>query len=169
MIKLRKTYLFSLMLCSCSFAIIAASSFTHSPSEEVPYPEGFRSWTHVKSALIEKGNPAFSHWGGFHHIYGNTKAIEGYKTGKFPDGSVLVFDVLEGVSKDSLVLEGNRKLIDVMVRDADRFKSTGGWGYEEFGGDSKTERRIGALAVTACYNCHAQQKNNDNVFSKLRN
>ena len=169
MIKLRKTYLSSLVLCCCSFGIIAVSSFKPSATEEVPYPEGFRGWTHVKSALIEKGNPAFSHWGGFHHIYANEKAVEGYKTGKFPDGSVLVFDVVEAMSKDSLVWEGNRRLIDVMVRDADRFKTTGGWGYEEFAGDSKTDRKIGALATTACYNCHAQQKVNDNVFSKLRN
>ncbi len=167
--KLRKTYLFSFLLCCSCFAIVAASGFTPSANEEVPYPEGFRTWTHVKSALIEKGSPAFAHWGGFHHIYGNAKAIEGYKTGKFPDGSVLVFDVVEATSKDSVVSEGNRRLIDVMVRDADRFKSTGGWGYEEFAGDSKTERKIGALAVTACYSCHSYQKDNDNVFSKLRN
>jgi Cytochrome P460 len=56
-----------------------------------------------------------------------------------------------------------------MVRDAERYKSTGGWGYEEFGGDSRTERRVGVLAATACYSCHAQQKENDNVFSKFRN
>jgi hypothetical protein len=169
MMKLRKTYFLGLVSCCCLFAVVAASGFSLSANEEVPYPEGFRSWTHVKSALIEKGSPAFSHWGGFHHIYGNAKAVEGYKTGKFPDGSVLVFDVIEAVSKDSVVSEGNRRLIDVMVRDTDRFKSTGGWGYEEFAGDSKTERKIGALAVTACYSCHAYQKDNDNVYSKLRN
>ena len=167
--KLRKTYLFGLILCCGCFVIAAASGFTGSASEEVPYPEGYRNWTHVKSALIEKGSPAFSHWGGFHHIYGNAKAMEGYQTGKFPDGSVLVFDVLEAVSKDNVLSEGNRRLIDVMVRDVNRFKSTGGWGYEEFNGDSKTVRNIGALAVTACYSCHANQKDNDNVFSKFRN
>lgn len=169
MLKLRKTYLFSLIIGCCCIAIVAASGFTLYANEEVPYPEGYRSWMHVKSMLIEKGNPAYLHWGGFHHIYGNAKAIEGYKTGKFPNGSMIVFDVIEATSKDSLVLEGNRKLIDVMVRDIDRFKSTGGWGYEEFAGDSKTERNVRTLAVTACYNCHAQQKSNDNVFSKLRN
>lgn len=167
--KLRKTYLFSLLLCCGSFAVVAASGFRLSANEEVPYPEGFRNWTHVKSALIEKGSPAFPHWGGFHHIYGNAKAIEGYKTGKFPDGSVLVFDVIAAASKDSVVSEGSRRLIDVMVRDAGRFKSTGGWGYEEFAGDSKTDRKIGAMAATACYSCHAYQKDNDNVYSKLRN
>jgi Cytochrome P460 len=169
MTTFRKTHPFGLLLCCGFFAIIAASGFTRSATEEVPYPEGYRTWTHVKSVLIEKGSPAFSHWGGFHHIYANGKAIEGYNTGKFSDGSVIVFDVLEAVSKDSVVSEGNRRLIDVMVRDADRFKATGGWGYEEFAGDSKTDRKIGVLAVTSCYSCHAYQKDNDNVFSKFRN
>jgi hypothetical protein len=158
--KMHKTHLIVLLLFCCSLAIAVASS----SKEEVPYPEGYRRWVHVKSVLITKGDPA-----GFHHIYGNSKAMKGYQTGKFPDGSVLVFDVLEAGYKDSVIYESNRKLVDVMVRDADRYKSTGGWGFEEFAGDSKTERNIGVLAVTRCYHCHAQRKDNDNVFSKFSN
>jgi hypothetical protein len=157
------------VLTSCMVLITSASFSNRKNADEVPYPEGFRNWTHVKTVIIEKGSPAFAHWGGFHHIYGNSKAIEGYNTGKFEDGATIVFDVIEALSKDSMIIEGRRKLIDVMVKDSRKYKSTGGWGYEEFPGDSKTERSVGALSVTACYNCHAQQKINDNVFSKLRN
>src|SRR5882724_3151975 len=106
--------------------VIIGASFSAAPEDnEVPYPEGFRSWMYVKTALIQEGNPGFAHWGGFHHIYGNAKAIEGYKSGKFDNGAVLVFDVLEANSKDSLVTEGKRRLVDVMVRDTGRFKATG--------------------------------------------
>ncbi len=149
--------------------LMTASSLSPAETNEVPYPEGYRNWTHVKTGLNQKGNPPLARSGDFHHIYGNIKAIEGYKTGKFDDGSIIVFDVLEAISRDSVVSEGKRKVIDVMVRDAQKFKTTGGWGYEEFAGDSKTERNVRAHAVTMCYNCHAQQKVNDNVFSKLRN
>src|ERR1700750_136960 len=79
----------------CCGVVLMASSLPHKNVDEVPYPEGFRKWSHVKTVLIQKGNPAFAHWGGFHHIYGNSKAIEGYKNGKFEDGSVIVFDVIE--------------------------------------------------------------------------
>ncbi|HEY4326691.1 MAG TPA: cytochrome P460 family protein [Mucilaginibacter sp.] len=166
--KSRNVILTRGLTLSC-FTLIAATYFRPADGNDVPYPEGYRSWAHVKTALIQKGSPAFVHWGGFHHIYGNAKAIDGYKAGKFDDGSILVFDVLEATSRDSVVSEGKRRLIDVMVKDAQKFKTTGGWGYEEFAGDSKTDRRIGAMAVTSCYNCHAQQKANDNVFSGLRN
>jgi hypothetical protein len=158
---------YSLILCCV--ILIASGYIKPAGRSEVPYPEGFRNWTHVKTALIQKGSPAFEHWGGFHHIYANAEAVGGYKTGKFSDGSIIVFDVLEAISKDSIISEGKRRLIDVMIKDAKKFETTGGWGYEEFSGDSKTDRRIGVLSVTACYNCHANQKVNDNVFSSLRN
>jgi hypothetical protein len=167
--KFRKTYFTIIILTAGYLTIVLSSGFHPIEGNEIAYPEGYRSWTHVKTALVEKGNPAFAHWGGFHHIYANSKAIDGYATGEFADGSVLVFDVLEAAAKDSLVTEGKRKLIDVMVRDTGRFKRTGGWGFEEFAGDSRTERKVGALAVTACYSCHAHQKTNDHVFSSFRN
>ncbi len=100
--KSRNVILTGGLILSC-FTLIAATYFRPANESEVPYPEGYRSWVHVKTALIQKGSPAFNHWGGFHHIYGNAKAIEGYKAGKFEDGSVLVFDVLEATSRDSVV------------------------------------------------------------------
>jgi len=116
----------SLTLCCgltlCCVVLVAASLSGQTDTTQVPYPDGYRNWAHVKTALIQEGSPAFEHWGGFHHIYGNAKAMEGYKAGKFDDGSILVFDVLEAVSKDNVINEGKRRLIDVMVRDEERIK-----------------------------------------------
>ena len=134
--------------------------------EAVPYPEGFRKWTHIKTGLIGPDNPAFQTTGGFHHIYANEKAMGGYTSGYFPDGSVLVFDVLEAVESNANVTEGKRRHIDVMVKDSVRFKSTGGWGYEEFKGNSKTERVLTETVRTQCFTCHTKQK--DYIFSDLR-
>ncbi len=67
---------------------------------QVPYPAGYRNWHHVKSMVIEEGHPLFGAFGGIHHLYANPKAIEGYKSGKFPDGAVIVFDLLEAKSAD---------------------------------------------------------------------
>ena len=55
----------------------------------IPYPTGYRLWAHVKSEIVEPQHPGSSTNGGIHHIYANTQALEGYRTGKFPDGSVL--------------------------------------------------------------------------------
>src|SRR4051812_19989612 len=61
----------------------------------VQYPAGYRQWTHVKSTLIGPQHPRFASNGGLHHFYANEKALEGYRTGNFLDGAVLVDDLLE--------------------------------------------------------------------------
>jgi hypothetical protein len=60
----------------------------------VAYPEGFREWTHVKSMVIERGHPLFDAFGGIHHLYANKQALQGYRSGKFANGAVIVFDLL---------------------------------------------------------------------------
>ncbi|MFZ5624581.1 MAG: cytochrome P460 family protein [Gemmatimonadota bacterium] len=135
---------------------------------EVPYPAGYRDWHHVKSMVIERGHPLYGSFGGIHHLYANPKAMEGYKTGKFPDGSVIVFDLLEAKSADNAVTEGGRKVIGVMHKDTRKFAATGGWGFEGFGGGDKANRLVRGNAASACFACHAQQKDHDYVFSRLR-
>ncbi|MEW5864695.1 MAG: cytochrome P460 family protein [Pseudomonadota bacterium] len=134
----------------------------------VPYPKGYRDWTHVKSMVINRGHPLYESFGGIHHIYANKKAMEGYAKGKFPDGAVIVFDLLEARSADNALTEGARKVVGVMHKDAEKWKDTGGWGFEGFKGDSTTERAVGKNAASACYNCHTQQKDRDFVFSAYR-
>lgn len=134
----------------------------------VPYPEGYRDWTHVKSMVINPGHPLYDAFGGIHHLYANRKALEGYRSGKFPDGAVIVFDLLGAKTGDYAVQEGERKVVGVMHRDAKKWKDTGGWGFEGFKGDSKSARAVGRNAATACYACHTQQKEKDFVFSAYR-
>lgn len=148
-------------------ALVALPALAADPSP-VPYPEGYRTWTHVKSMVINPGHPLYDAFGGIHHLYANKKALDGYKAGKFPDGAVIVFDLLEATSADNAVQEGARKVVGVMHKDGKRWKETGGWGFEGFKGDSKSERAVGASAATACYACHTQQKEKDFIFSGFR-
>jgi hypothetical protein len=152
----------ALLLC-----LAAAPALAADPAP-VPYPEGYRNWTHVKSMVIEKGHPLYDAFGGIHHLYANAKAMQGYRSGKFPAGAVIVFDLLDAERKDNAVQEGARKVVGVMHKDANKWKDTGGWGFEGFKGDSKTERAVGKNAATACFQCHASQKDRDFVFSGYR-
>lgn len=147
--------------------LAAAPALAADPA--VPYPTGYRQWTHVKSMVIQQGHPLADAFGGIHHIYANDKAMQGYrKGGPFADGAVIVFDLLEARSGGGAIEEGPRKVVGVMVKDAKRWKATGGWGFEGFKGDSTTERAVGADAKTACFDCHTQQKAHDFVFSTWR-
>ncbi|MFN3750263.1 MAG: cytochrome P460 family protein [Thiobacillus sp.] len=134
----------------------------------VPYPEGYRNWTHVKSMVIEAGHPLHASFGGIHHLYANAKAMQGYRSGKFPDGAVIVFDLLEATRADYAITEGARKIAGVMHKDTKRYAATGGWGFEGFAAGDKARRVVGKQAESACFACHAPQKDRDYVFSSLR-
>jgi hypothetical protein len=137
-------------------------------TQDVPYPDGYRDWRHVKSMVIAQGHPLYDAFGGIHHIYANDVALKGYASGKFPDGAIIVFDLLEAHTKDNATTEGGRKVLAVMHKDSKRWTATGGWGFEGFKGDSQTDRAVGAAAATACFECHTAQKDRDYVFSSLR-
>jgi Cytochrome P460 len=147
--------------------LLATTSLSAAAANQVTYPEGFRNWNHVKSMVINKGHPLFDAVGGMHHLYGNTKAMAGYKAGKFADGSVIVFDLFEAVDKDNAVSEGPRKAVVVMQKNAKKYKETDGWGYEVFGGNTK-KGTLDAKGAADCHACHTQQKSKDFVFSALR-
>lgn len=149
-------------------ALSFASPLLAADPAPVPYPEGYRHWVHVKSMTINQGHPLYDGFGGVHHLYANQRAMQGYKGGKFADGSVITFDLLEAKSADNTVQEGTRKVLGVMHKDAKKYKDTGGWGFEGFKGDSRTERAVGKNAATACFQCHTAQKDNDFVFSAFR-
>lgn len=137
-------------------------------ASDVPYPDGYRDWHHVKSMVIEEGHPLFDSFGGIHHLYANPKAMEGYRSGRFPDGAVIVFDLLETERKNGALFEGARKVLGVMHRDQGRYDTTGGWGFEGFAGGDPTARVVGEKAAEACFACHTSQKGHDFVFSRLR-
>lgn len=155
-------------LTTLAATLAFAASALAADTAAVPYPTGYRSWTHVKSMVIQPGHALYDAFGGIHHLYANSKAEAGYKSGKFPDGAVIVFDLLEAKVADNTVQEGARKVVGVMTKNAAKYKATGGWGYEGFKGDSTTERAVGNNAATACYQCHTAQKDKDFVFSAYR-
>ena len=133
----------------------------------VAYPEGFRSWGHVKSAAIGPAHKSFAINGGFQHIYANSQGMIGYRTRAFPEGSVVVVEWLEMRDNGGAFVEGPRRQLDVMVKDSVRFAKSGGWGFQRFAKDSKTE-----LAATPtpqqCFACHEKLKKDGLILSAYR-
>lgn len=152
-------------------ALVAPALFAAQTPPPVAYPEGFRSWQHVKSVVVGPDAASFANRGGFHHFYANSVALEGYRTGRFPNGSVLVDEGVQARNGEDrqkgLVLEGERRTIDVMVKDDRLYKDTGGWGFEHFNGGDKTPA-LSAEAKTKCFECHGKQTERDSVFGSIR-
>lgn len=150
-------------------AALGVVALSLSKSKSVPYPEGYRSWTHVKTLILRPGHPLYDGFGGIHHVYANDKALKVLKagSGKFPDGSVLVFDLFEAPEQDNAISEGARKVTAVMVKNSQLYKETGGWGFEAFKGGNPKEPIV-KDPVKDCYTCHTGQAHRDYVFSEYR-
>lgn len=159
----------SLRLAAAILLLLAGAARAEGPKGAIDYPTGYRQWTFVKSMVIYSDkNPLFEQFGGFHHIYVNSDGWRAMtKGGTFPDGTVLVFDLLEAKEENGAYAEGDRKLVAVMTKNRTQFKNTGGWGFEAFKGDSRTERLV-TDPMQQCFSCHQKQKDNDFLFSGYR-
>ncbi len=168
MIRMWKIWLGGVATCVCVLALaVGAVPEATRTQAAVEYPEGYRTWMHVKTALVTARHPKFAGSGGFRHIYANAPGIAGYRSGAFADGSIIVVDWIEGNDENGEFSEGARRRLDVMVKDRSRFQATGGWSFERFRGDSRTERMVKSVA-TECFACHSGPGTTDLVFSKFR-
>ncbi|PKO63657.1 MAG: cytochrome C [Betaproteobacteria bacterium HGW-Betaproteobacteria-17] len=150
-------------------AIVTTAGLGPALAEDgVAFPSGYRDWHHVKSMVIEEGHPLYAAFGGIHHLYANDLAVAGYRSERFPDGSVIVFDLLEAQRSDNAVVEGQRKVVGVMHKDSTRFADTGGWGFEGFAEGDPDRPVVGQTAADACFACHLPQREQDYTFSRLR-
>ena len=110
--------------------------------------------------------------GNFHNVYINPEAYEHYKkTGAFPEQAILVLDIYHAEQGDpkSIVSEGlfpgRHKEIAVAVKNSARPDgSKTDWAYYDFPPDQTTAR---AFPDKACYDCHLQHADEDNVWTQF--
>lgn len=143
--------------------ILAWGGLRFAPVDPIPFPRDYRLWAHVKTAIVGPQSDAFATEGGIHHVYANDEAVEGYLSGEFPDGSILVYDLLETSLVRGNTVEGKERRVDVMVKRSAKYPDTGGWGFASFAPGSREPGE----ARSDCFGCH-QREGRDHVFSEFR-
>jgi len=133
---------------------------------QVEFPQGYKDWKHVKTMIIKPEHPMGNIFHGIHHIYANDKAVDGYKTGTFQDGSVIALDFLNYADANGSISETSRIYVATMVKNEKKYKKTHGWGYEAFKGNSK--EKMVTNVYNMCVSCHESQAKRNYIFSKLR-
>ena len=138
--------------------------------EQVPFPKGFRDWFVVNSMIITKDSPIFDQLGGMHIIYVNAKGLPTLKKNgpfPYPDGTIFADDVHQFSLKDGAYVEGDKKVVAVMVKDSKKYSTTGGWGFQVWSGGDVAKPLVPdtAHSVEACFKCHTPQKDHDFTFS----
>ena len=138
--------------------LIGCSCLAARAADQIPFPSEYRKWATVKSVLIGPHSPAFATEAGIHHIYANRKALEGYEAGIFPDGSILVYELLDTTEASGATIEATLKRVDVMVKDSQGFEDKGGWNFARFRNGSRTDGTIPPDAKAGCYHCHGAEE-----------
>jgi Cytochrome P460 len=154
-----------LALMFASGLLLADNTPARADSATVSLPPDYESWRHVKTQIIQEG-PGFERFGGMHHIYANERALQGLRSRRFEEGSILVAEFRTLDRKNNVIDAGAIRMVDVMLFDPRRFADTDGWGYAEFVGPELKARRFDSRAE--CHACHAKRADQGHVFTELR-
>ena len=142
-----------------------AASFT--ADGKLDFPRDYRTWVYLSSGM----DMAYTEGGGgqmqmFDNVFVDPAAYAGFqKTGAWPDGTVLVLELRNAQAHASIDKagrsQGSRMGAEVHVKDAARFRDTGGWAFVGFNG----EKPGGVIPKTAnCYACHEAHAAVDTTF-----
>ncbi len=166
----------SLVLATCLLAcgLLVAEVATHEPQfgegNRLIRPEGYHEWVFVGSSLgmsYDEGK-AHSHPPDFHNVYIQSEAYREFRsTGKFPDKTVLILEIVSAGGNASINKRGQFEEqilgIEAAVKDEKRFPEK--WAYFNFiGAGGKQLAQCEPFPKQACWSCHNQHGAVDNVF-----
>lgn len=172
---------FTLSLVLAGSAVLALVSAAPAAGAEEPrfdsnkqlvLPEGYREWVFLGSSLgmsysedAPRGDPRF------HNIYLKPAAYRHFKeSGEFLDGTILVMEVLNSASHESInrhgQFQGSFVGIEAAVKDSSRFSEK--WAYFSFIGEGGAPKPVAkAFPKDACWTCHNDHAATDNVFTQF--
>lgn len=105
-------------------------------------------------------------------ILGNPTAMKALRsrTRPFPDGSTfakLAWSAKKHPKFPLATVPDAFAQVEFMVKDGEKFKPTGGWGFARFVGQELKPYGKDASFVLECFGCHTPVKDNDFVFTHL--
>ena len=136
-------------------------------------PKDFYSWTFVGSSIGLSYSKTGSQSGPglFHNVYTQPEAYREYmRTGTFPEKTMFILAMYDSANEVSIAkhgfIEGDFADMDVSVKDHQHFPE--GWAYFNFSGENgKLAEKAKAFPKTACFTCHAEHGEHDNVFTQF--
>lgn len=144
--------------------LIPAANVPVAPNGIAYYPD-YMTWKFIAPSYREdKGHIRI--------ITGNEIAIAALQADKnpLPDGSVLAKVAWKAEKHPSFpvaTVPGAFVQVEFMVKDAKKYKETGGWGFARFVGNELKPYGKDAGFVNECFQCHTPVANNDYLFTKI--
>jgi Cytochrome P460 len=142
--------------------------------ELIPFsPDVFREWIWVGEPLTPNDlNPPEAGFPEFHDVYINPTAWrEWKKSGKFPEGTVMIKELTSVGSKaapsGSGYFQGEFTGLEHSIKDTKRFpKEAQGWGYFTFGHKYPLKKQSPLQQQATCASCHVPNAADDMVFTQ---
>ncbi|MCW5605478.1 MAG: cytochrome P460 family protein [Burkholderiales bacterium] len=132
---------------------------------DIAFPEGYRDWYQHHTTVNLQGHTPEGEVG-IQNVYVNPAARAGLRSGKFEDGAMFVVDRFSYRNEDADTLkQDTRKVVAVMVRNAERYKATGGWGFQAFKGGNPDQPVVKDQGA-ACFTCHIPHAANNYLFTR---
>lgn len=105
-------------------------------------------------------------------ITGNEIAVTALRAGKksLPDGSVLAKVAWKAEKNPAFPVATEPTAfaqVEFMVKDAVKYKATGGWGFARFVGNELKPYGKDPGFVAECFGCHTPVAGNDYLFTKI--
>ena len=105
-------------------------------------------------------------------ITGNEIAVTALRNGQkpLPDGSVLAKVAWKAEKQPSFPVAtepGAFVQVEFMVKDAQKYRETGGWGFARFVGNDLKPYGRDAGFVAECFGCHKPVASNDYLFTRI--
>ena len=138
------------------------------PISGVKIPRGYRDWKLI-SVAHEEGS-----LNDLRAVLGNDVAIKASREGKlpYPDGAIFArlawsYDPLEESANafghpQTFVAGPPENGVQFMVKDSEKYASTGGWGFAQFDDGKPADEAM----HKACFPCHETAKARDFIFNR---
>jgi hypothetical protein len=136
-------------------------------------PVGYRKWVYVGEVVtpndMNDGEASFPE---YHAVYMDPESFAHYeKTGKYPDGTVLIKELSSVGTKNAPsgngYFQGEFTGLEAAIKDSKRFKDEpGSWAYFSFGHKYPLKAEVAKNTPAACNKCHQDNAEKDDwVFS----
>lgn len=143
---------------------------------ELMRPEGYRSWPYIGTPVtpndMNDGHAAFPE---FHSVYMDPMSWDIYETtGEFPDGTVLIKELISVGSKEAAsgngYFMGDFVGLEAAIKDSERFADEPNyWAYFSFTNPDHSlpyKDKGAPFPAASCNECHAANAQQDMVFTQ---
>lgn len=156
------------LLILCAFWV--AGQLSAEPAQVLPAPNGitipvgYKNWRLIAVSQRTESQTLRA-------ILGNSIAIDAARSGQtnpWPEGSILVKLNWKQKASETFataVVPDEFVHADFMIKDSEKYASTGGWGYARWLGAQQQPYGKDASFSQECLGCHGTQSGHDYVFT----